>query len=68
MICQPITREADCNVISIGDALRRLVLRMIDAEDDLTEKKARIMIAYQHGHLTAREAEDWIVSGGMADR
>lgn len=57
----------ECNVVSIGEALRRLVLRLIDTETDPTERKARIMIAYQHGHLTAEEAEDWIVLGGMVD-
>lgn len=53
------------NVISIGAALRAIVLRLIDAETDPTERKARIMIAYQTGHLTAEEAEDWIVLQGL---
>ena len=55
------------NVISIGEALRRIVLRMIDAETDPSERKARIMIARQHGHLSDEEAEDWIVLGGLVE-
>jgi hypothetical protein len=53
------------NVVSIGPALRRVVLRLIDAETDPTERKIRVMIAYQTGHLTAQEAEDWIVLQGL---
>lgn len=55
----------ECNVISIGDALRAIVLRLIDAETDPSERKARIIIAYQHGHLSADEAEEWIVLQGL---
>lgn len=55
----------ECNVISIGDALRGIVLRLIDAETDPAERKARIIIAYQHGHLSADEAEEWIVLQGL---
>lgn len=44
-----------------------LICRLIDAETDLTEKKQRIMIAYEHGHLTAQEAEDWIFLGGLVE-
>lgn len=46
---------------------KRLICALIDAAPDLTEKKQRIMIAYEHGHLTAEEAEDWIVLGGMVE-
>lgn len=35
------------------------------AADDPSEMKARIMIAREHGHLTAEEAEDWIVLAGL---
>ncbi len=55
----------DDNVVSIGDALRRVVLRMIDAETDPTEKKARIVMAYHTGHLTLQEADEWIVLRGL---
>lgn len=58
-----MTRE--CNVISIGGALRAIVLSLINAETDPTERKARIMIAYRHGHLSAEEAEKWIVLQGL---
>jgi len=44
---------------------KRLIERFIEIEADPSEKKHRIMIAYQHGHLTAEEAEDWIVLGGL---
>lgn len=46
---------------------KRLIIRLIEIEPDLTEKKQRIMIAYEHGHLSADEAEEWIVLGGMVD-
>lgn len=59
------TPTSDDNVISIGAMLRRIVLRLIDVEADPAERKARILIAYEHGHLTAEEVEDWIVLGGM---
>lgn len=55
------------NVVSIGEALRRVVLRLIDTETDPAERKARIMIAYQHGHLTADEVEDWLAAGGLVE-
>lgn len=51
----------------LGDFARGLVVRLIEIEPDLTEKKQKIMIAWEHGHLTAQEAEDWIVLGGMIE-
>lgn len=50
--------------------LRAFVKRMIEAgicaaKDDPSEMKARICIAYEHGHLTAEEAEVWIVLQGL---
>ena len=53
------------NVVSISGTLRAIVLRLIDAETDPSEVKARIMIAYQTGHLSAHEAEEWIVMRGL---
>lgn len=53
------------NVLNIGPVLRRVVLRLIDQETDPAEKKQRIIIAYETGHLTAEEAEDWIVAAGL---
>ena len=44
---------------------KRLIERLIEIEADPSEKKQRIMIAYEHGHLTATEAEDWIVLAGL---
>lgn len=46
---------------------KRLTIRLIEAETDLTEKKQKIMVAYEHGHLTAEEVEEWIVLGGMIE-
>jgi hypothetical protein len=49
------------NSLTLKDVARRLVLRLIKAEvGNSTEQKARIMIALEHGHINAREAEDWI--------
>lgn len=46
---------------------KRIVLGFIEREADLSEKKARIMIAWEHGLITAEEAEEWIVLGGMVE-
>lgn len=51
----------ECNVIQAGNVFRGIVFAMIKAEINPAEKKARIMIAWEHGHLTADEAEEWIV-------
>jgi hypothetical protein len=45
---------------------RRVVIDEIDVEPELSVRKERILHAHQHGHLTADEAEDWIVLGGMS--
>lgn len=45
---------------NLRDILRSLVIRAIEAEADPAEQKARIMIARGHGHLSDREAADWI--------
>lgn len=50
--------------------LRAFSKRMVEAHiwsvrDDPSEMKHRIMIAYEHGHLTAEEAEVWIVLRGL---
>jgi hypothetical protein len=45
---------------------KRLVeAAIVSAQDDPSEMKARICIAYEHGHLTAEEAEVWIVLQGL---
>ncbi len=36
-----------------------------DAQSNRQEMKARIVTAFQHGHLTADEAEEWIVLHGL---
>jgi hypothetical protein len=55
----------DANVIAAGWLFRGLVLALIERETDPAEKKARIMIAREHGHLTDQEAEEWIVLAGL---
>lgn len=44
---------------------KRLIEAGIKAADDPSDMKERIMIAYEHGHLTAEEAEVWIVLQGL---
>lgn len=44
---------------------KRIVLSAIEGAESDGERKARIIIAYQHGHLTAEEAEEWIVLQGL---
>ena len=56
-----IPDNGDDGAVTIGDISRRLVVRLIEAEAaDPVEQKARIMTAREHGHLTDREAADWI--------
>lgn len=57
----------DHPTFDLGGFGRALILSLIETAPDLTEKKQRIMIAYETGHLTAQEAEDWIVLGGMVE-
>lgn len=50
--------------------LRAFAKRMIEAgieaaKGDPSDMKERIMIAYEHGHLSAEEAEVWIVLQGL---
>lgn len=52
---------------SLGEAVRSVVLTLIENETDLTEKKQRIMIAWECGLLGSDEASDWIVLGGMVE-
>lgn len=44
---------------------KRLIEPCIEAAADPSDMKERIMIAYEHGHLTAEEAEVWIVLRGL---
>ena len=44
---------------------RDLIVTLIHYERDPAEKKARIMIAREHGHITDQEAEDWIFDYGL---
>ena len=53
---------------SMYEVCRELVLGLIRAvRDDPAEMKARIMIAWEHGHFTAEEAESWIVLNGLQE-
>ena len=48
-----------------GSIAKAFVLSMIECCADPAERKARIMIACQHGHITAEEAEEYIVLQGL---
>lgn len=50
---------------TIGTAARDFVLSLIHCCPDPTEKKQRILIARDHGHLSDDEAEEWIVLAGL---
>ena len=54
-------------VIQAGNLFRGVVLSMIASERDPVERKARVMIAREHGHLSDDEAEDLIVLGGLVE-
>jgi hypothetical protein len=40
---------------------------ILAAADDPSEMKERICRAWQHGHLTAEEAHEWIVRHGLVN-
>lgn len=44
----------------IGDAAKRVVLRLIDLETDPAERKAKIMIAREEGVISDDETADLI--------
>lgn len=51
---------------NLGGFARSLILSLIDREKGNPEEmKARIMIAWEAGIISAEEAEDWIVLGGL---
>lgn len=55
------------DTFDLGAFCRGLVVALITASrDDPSEMKARIMLAWEHGHLTADEAADWIAMAGLA--
>jgi hypothetical protein len=59
----PITRtKAETPV---GDAARNVILRLIEIEQDPSERKAKIMIAREDGHLSDAETEAWIARDGL---
>lgn len=49
----------------IRDAARTVVLRMIELEPDPSERKAKIMIAREDGHLSDAEARKLIIEHGL---
>lgn len=61
IVAFPSDREAQ----AFGTVSRSFVLSMIGCCADPAEKKARIMIALEHGHITEEEAEDWIAACGL---
>lgn len=52
-------------VVDCRHLFRGLILGLIHRETDPAEKKARILIAREHGHLTDEEASDWIAIAGL---
>ena len=66
MQLEPIGRQIEDGTFPLGGFARELVITLIkSARNDPGEMKARIMIAYEHGHLSGAEAEDWIVLAGL---
>lgn len=57
----PRLEFSDPVAFDLGGFARGLIISLIERQSDPSEKKAWIMIAYEHGHLTADEAETWIV-------
>lgn len=49
----------------IGNAARGIILRMIELEPELSERKAKIMIAREDGHLSNSEVRDLIIKHGL---
>lgn len=57
---------ASAQVFDLRAFAKRIVeAGIVGAKGEPSEMKARIMIAYEHGHLTAEEAEVWIVLQGL---
>lgn len=50
---------------TIGNAAREVILCLIRAEPDLSERKAKIMIAREDGHLSDAEVEEWFRRDGL---
>ncbi|MBO9602562.1 MAG: hypothetical protein J7496_08650 [Novosphingobium sp.] len=55
----------DDPTFDLGGFCRALLLRCIENETDPAERKARIMILRQDGHLSDAEAADWIRIYGL---
>lgn len=49
----------------IGEAARGIILRLIEVEPDPSERKAKIMIAREDGHLSDAEVRDLIIKHGL---
>lgn len=63
MISRSVISMAD--VIDARAAFRRVVFDQIDRAATPSERKERIMIAWQTGHLDAAEAAQWIAVAGL---
>lgn len=57
----------DSPTFDLGGFARELLLRLIRRAPSDEECKARIMIAYEHGHLTSEEVEFYIGVWGLAE-
>ena len=52
--------EKTCSPEPIGEAARGVILRLIELEPDLSERKAKIMIAREEGVISDDETADLI--------
>lgn len=63
-----IERPHSAPVFDLKAFAKRVVTLGIEcAKGDPSEMKHRIMVAYEHDHLTAEEAEVWIVLQGLEE-
>ena len=56
---------APARTFNLAGFTRALIMALIEGQRDPSTKKEWIMVAYADGHLTAAEAEDWIVLNGL---
>lgn len=59
------TPAADCDFDWWKDFTKRVLIAAIKGQEDPSIQKEWIMQAYQDGHFTAEEAEDYIVFWGL---
>lgn len=71
MTFEPPRTRHERNILSpmldLRSFAKRVVMLGIDAAADKTDMKGRIMLAWEHGHLTEEEAEVLIVARGLLE-